>query len=112
VAGATLSRRDTSSNVIAKHYAYGKVSFFRHQALDAKFEHLGDEWAIGIYPHLHFTTDGSRSWEGQIARSYLIRARAEESTTFTSITCCSGRTSYPAGNRPSTYKSVTRSSRP
>jgi hypothetical protein len=82
---APLQRRWTSartgrsqSRLVAKHYAYGKVSFFRHQALDAKFERLGDEWAIGIYPHLHFTTDGSKCWEGQIARSYLIRARAEE----------------------------------
>jgi hypothetical protein len=68
----------TYSRLVAKRYVYGKVSFFRHQALDAKFERFGDKWAVAIYPHLHFTTDGTKAWEGQIARSYLIRARAEE----------------------------------
>lgn len=82
---APLHRRWTSartgrsqSRLVAKHYSYGKVSFFRHQALDAKFERFGERWAVGIYPALHFTTDGVRPWEGEVARSYFIRARAEE----------------------------------
>jgi hypothetical protein len=82
---APLSRRWTNprtgksySRLVAKHYSYGKVSFYRHLALDARFERFGPSWAIGLYPALHFTTDGARTWEGEIARSYLIRARAEE----------------------------------
>lgn len=70
--------RRSHSRLVAKHYSYGKVSFFRHQALDARFERFGESWAVGIYPALHFSTDGIKPWEGEIARSYAIRARAEE----------------------------------
>jgi hypothetical protein len=66
------------SRFVAKHYSYGKLSFFRHQALDARFERFGDQWCVAIYPALHFTVDGTRPWEGEAARSYAIRARAEE----------------------------------
>lgn len=82
---AALHRRWTSartgrsySRLVAKHYSYGKLSFFRHLALDARFERFGERWAVGIYPALHFSTDGTRSWEGKAAHSYAIRARAEE----------------------------------
>jgi hypothetical protein len=68
----------TYNRLVAKHYTYGRISFFRHLALDARFERLGGQWAIAIYPQLHFTTDGTKVWEGEIARSYLIRARVEE----------------------------------
>jgi hypothetical protein len=68
----------THSRLVAKHYAYGRLSFYRHQALDARFEHFGNRWAIGIYPGLHFSVDGVRQWMGDAARSYAIRARSEQ----------------------------------
>jgi hypothetical protein len=68
----------THSRLVSKYYSYGRVSFYRHQAVDARFERFGSRWAIGIYPQLHFTTDGTTQWKGKIAKSYLIRARAEE----------------------------------
>jgi Domain of unknown function (DUF4365) len=66
------------SRLVAKHYTYGKLSFFRHLALNARVQRFGLQWAIGIYPALHFSTDGTRPWTGEAARSYAIRARAEE----------------------------------
>lgn len=66
------------SRTVAKHYEYGKLKFFRHQALDYGFERYGDLWAIAINPRLMFTTDGTRPWEGEAARSYATSARVEE----------------------------------
>lgn len=68
----------TQPRTVAKHYEYGKLKFFRHQALDYGFERFGDLWAIAIHPQLMFTTDGKRPWEGEAARSYAISARVEE----------------------------------
>jgi hypothetical protein len=65
--------------LVAKYYEYGKsVNFYRHVALDARFERFGDRWAITLHPRLHFTVDGQSAWEGKAARSYAIRARAQE----------------------------------
>jgi len=63
---------------VAKHYTYGSYKFYRHYALNARFERFGDQWAIMLHPYFHFTTDGERRWEGDVARSYHIRARARE----------------------------------
>lgn len=68
----------TQMRLVAKHYSYGKVSFYRHHALQVRIERFGGGWAIALRPALHFTTDGRRTWEGEIARSYAIRARAEQ----------------------------------
>jgi Domain of unknown function (DUF4365) len=67
------------TRLVAKHYEYGKsLKFYRHSALDAHFERFGDRWAIVLHPRLHFTVDGQNAWEGKVARSYAIRARAQE----------------------------------
>lgn len=68
----------THARLVAKHYSYGKVSFYRHHALQVRIERFGSGWVIVLRPALHFTTDGRRTWEGEIARSYAIRARAEQ----------------------------------
>lgn len=66
-------------------YAVGAIKiiariskFYRHSALDAHFERFGDRWAIVLHPRLHFSLDGQNAWEGKVARSYAIRARARE----------------------------------
>lgn len=63
---------------MAKHYAFGKLSFFRHQALKIRVQRFEASWAISLRPAFHFTVDGRRPWEGEAARSYAIRARAEQ----------------------------------
>jgi hypothetical protein len=68
----------TQPRLVAKYYEYGKLSFWRHLALDARFERFGDTWAVLLYPRLYYTRDGVRQWEGEAARSYGIRARAQE----------------------------------
>lgn len=80
-----LSRRWTSAvtqrtqpRLVTKYYEYGKLGFFRHIALDARFERFGEQWAILLFPRLHYTRDGKQAWDGQVARSYAIRARAQE----------------------------------
>jgi hypothetical protein len=80
-----LSRRWTSARtgrsqprLVAKHYEYGRLKFFRHQAVTANFEQFGGKWSIALHPALHYTLDGSKPWETDAAKSFAIRARAEE----------------------------------
>jgi hypothetical protein len=68
----------TQPRLVAKYYEYGSLRFFRHLAIDARFERFGDAWAVLLFPRLHYTRDGVRAWEGETARSYAIRARAQE----------------------------------
>lgn len=63
---------------VAKYYEYGKHKFYRHLAVDARFDRLSDSWGILIEPKIHFSVDGTVRWEGKTARSYAIRARSEE----------------------------------
>lgn len=84
-ADAPLHRKWTSSRtgrtqprLVAKYYAYGKLNFFRHQALKVQVQQFGASWAISLRPAFHFTVDGRRLWAGEAARSYAIRARAEQ----------------------------------
>ncbi|MEY9756217.1 DUF4365 domain-containing protein [Bradyrhizobium yuanmingense] len=64
--------------LVAKHYEYGRNRFYRHLAVDARFNRFGDHWGIVIEPKVHFSTDGTTRWEGRTARSYAIKARIEE----------------------------------
>ena len=68
----------TQTRLVAKFYEYGKNRFFRHQALEFRFERIGECWVIALNPRLHFTLDGEKPWEGEKARSFAIRARAEQ----------------------------------
>jgi hypothetical protein len=68
----------SQSRLVAKYYSYGKLKFYRHLAFDARCERFGDKWSIALDPRLHYTLDGTRVWEGEAARSFAIRARAEE----------------------------------
>ena len=70
--------RRTQSRLVAKYYTFSSVKFFRHQAMGFRIERFGPYWALIVEPALHFTVDGERVWEGEIARSYAIRARAEQ----------------------------------
>lgn len=70
--------RRTQPRLVAKYYEYGSLKFFRHLAIDVRFEHFGSKWAVLLFPRLHYTKDGERAWEGAAARSYAIRARAQE----------------------------------
>lgn len=82
---APLSRQWTSSRtgrtqprLVAKYYEYGKNKFYRHVALNARFELFRESWAVALYPQLHFTINGKKPWVSDAAKSYAIRARAEE----------------------------------
>ena len=66
------------TRTVAKYHVYGKHKFYKHDALDARFERFGEHWAIGIYPALHYSIDGYALWEGKAAKSFAIRARAQE----------------------------------
>lgn len=71
------TKRSQPRNV-AKYHEYGRNKFYRHLALDARFDRFGENWGIVIEPKVHFSTDGTKRWEGKTARSYAIRARVEE----------------------------------
>lgn len=66
------------TRLVAKFYTYGKHRFYKHLALNARFERFGNQWAVGIYPGLHYSTNGTAQWEGKAAASFAIRARAQE----------------------------------
>jgi hypothetical protein len=80
-----LTRRWTSARTgrsqtrtVAKYYTFGKLKFYRHQALDFRSDRFSLRWAFALDPHIHFTLDGVKPWEGDAAKSYAIRARAEQ----------------------------------
>jgi hypothetical protein len=80
-----ISRRWTSSRTrrtqprtVSKFYEYGKLRFYRHHSLEARFDRMGDTWVVVLDPRLHFTLDGEKPWEGEKAKSFAIRARAEQ----------------------------------
>jgi len=82
---APLSRHWTSPRtgrsqprLVAKHYSYPKARFFKHQALDARVEEFGGRWSIVLDPALHYTVDGTLPWTGDKAKSFAIKARAEQ----------------------------------
>jgi hypothetical protein len=64
--------------LVAKYYEYGRHKFFRHLAVYARLERLGEGWGVLIQPKVHFSIDGTQRWEGKTARSYAIKARIEE----------------------------------
>lgn len=63
---------------MAKYYKYGNHKFYRHLAVDARFQVFGEQWGLVIEPRLHFSTNGFDRWEGKAARSYAIHARSEQ----------------------------------
>lgn len=71
------TKRSQPRNV-AKYHEYGRNKFFRHLAVDARFERFGSSWGVVIQPKVHFSTNGTDRWEGKTARSYAIKARIEE----------------------------------
>ena len=68
----------TNSRFVAKHHEYGKLKFFRHAALDFRFETFGTKAALSLQPQIHFTSDGTHPWESTRTKSFAIRARAKE----------------------------------
>lgn len=68
----------TPSRLVAKYYEYGTYRFYKHLAVDVRADRFGDHWAFVINPQLHYSVDGTRRWEGEVAHSYAIRARARE----------------------------------
>lgn len=75
----TSSRTNrTQPRLVAKHYEYGSYRFYKHLAVDVRADRFVDRWAFVINPQLHYSVDGTRRWEGEVAKSYAIRARARE----------------------------------
>lgn len=68
----------TPTRQVAKYYEYAGNRFYKHLAVDVRADRFGDRWAFAVNPKLHYSTDGTRRWEGEVARSYAIRARARE----------------------------------
>jgi hypothetical protein len=63
---------------VAKYYTYGSIKFYKHNALETKFENFGEHWALSLQPRLFFSTDGTHKWKGKKAASFAIRARSTE----------------------------------
>jgi hypothetical protein len=53
-----------------------KVSYYRHYALRAQFQHLDDTWALALEPTYHFTVDGHK--ESRYASELLSGIRRFE----------------------------------
>lgn len=63
---------------VAKHYQYGKFTFWRHLAAEFHFQNFGDEWFLQVQPKYLFTDDGERPSDPEMVGPYTTSQKALE----------------------------------
>lgn len=63
---------------VARHYQYGKYSFWRHLAAEFHFQNFGEHWFLQVQPKYLFTDDGERPSDPEMVGPYTTSQKALE----------------------------------